>query len=105
MPLELDSLTETDTTSNESATETVIHLPIETGTARLTLPGTADKDEVAALVAAVSTRLNDADTDTESERDTTNIWRLAGRFGARRRYELPRDCRRGREWKAAGRCP
>ena len=84
---------------------TVVDVPTDAGSARVTLPADADADEVAALVAAVAARLREDAVDESAEPEESDRWRLAGRIGARRRYELPRQCRRGGEWKAASRCP
>ncbi|MFQ3320026.1 MAG: hypothetical protein ACI8UR_000358 [Natronomonas sp.] len=85
-----------------------IELPTETGTARLQLPADASDDEVAALIAAISAKLGE-ESATEGPGDTrvpeSNRWKLAGRLGARTRFDLPRECRQGGEWMAAGRGP
>ena len=99
-----------DTDTEDAATAagdapTVVDVPTESGGARLRLPPGADDEEVAALVAAVATSLRAEEGEASTEPRTVDRWRLAGRLGARRRYELPRQCRRGGEWKAAGRRP
>jgi hypothetical protein len=84
---------------------TVVEMPTADGQARVTLPADADAEEVAALVSAVAARLNEGEAESATEPGESDRWRLAGRLGARRRYELPRQCRRGGGWKAASRCP
>ena len=107
--LEYEPDTESDpdagTAPTDGADPTVVDVPTDAGTARVTLPADADADEVAALVAAVAARLREDGTGESAEPEESNRWCLAGRIGARRRYELPRQCRRGGEWKAASRCP
>jgi hypothetical protein len=102
--LEFDSDTE-GAPNGDDAGPTVVDLPTESGGARLRLPPGADDDEVAALVAAVATRLAAGDEAESTEPEAADRWRLAGRLGARRRYDLPRQCRRGGEWRAASRRP
>ena len=85
--------------------ETVVDVPTASGSARVTLPADADAEEVAALVSAVAARLREDEEASTTEPEESDRWRLAGRLRARRRYELPRECRRGGEWKAASRCP
>ena len=87
------------------ADEAVVDVPTDAGSARVTLPADADADEVAAVVSAVAARLREDGDEESTEETETDRWCLAGRVGARRRYELPRECRRGGEWKAASRCP
>lgn len=89
----------------EETEPTVVDLPTEEGDARLTLPADASEDEVAALVAAVASSLGSEGEDGETAQLRADAWKLAGRIGARRRFELPRECRQGGEWKAAGRRP
>ena len=84
---------------------TVVDLRTGDGHARLAIPPDADGDEVAALVAAMTTRLGEAADGDETAADRTDRWTLAGRLGLRRRCDLPRRCRRGGEWAAAGRRP
>lgn len=79
----------------------VLELPTETGTARVTLPPTADGEEAAAIAAAVHSHL-DREDEAESEVEATNPWKLAGRLGVRSQCRLP-DCERGQEWKTAAR--
>ena len=92
-------------TEETSSAPTVVDLPTGDGHARLTIPPDADGDEVAALVAAVTTRLDEAAEGDEPPADRTDRWTLARRLRLRRRCELPRRCRRGGEWAAAGRRP
>ncbi|MES3517992.1 MAG: hypothetical protein PPP58_10040 [Natronomonas sp.] len=92
----------------ESADEdetAVVEIPTPEGKARLSVPDRATDEEVAALIAAVTTRLGGDDAAAETGPDPTDRWLLAGKLDARRRYDLPRECRRGDEWKAAGRRP
>ena len=84
---------------------TVVDLPTGAGSARVRLPADADADEVAALVSVVAARLREDDEAEAPETAEADPWCLAGRVGARRRHELPRECRRGGAWKAASRCP
>ncbi|QLD87997.1 hypothetical protein HWV07_02665 [Natronomonas salina] len=107
--LEYEPQTESDADSGaapaDGAGPTVVDVPTDAGSARVTLPADADADEVAALVAAVAARLREDGPEASSAPEESERWCLAGRIGARRRYELPRQCRRGGEWKAASRCP
>jgi hypothetical protein len=88
-----------------SAEPTVVELPTEAGSTRVMLPANADEDEVAALIAAVTARLREDATEDADAESSTDAWKLACRFRARRRYELPRECRQGGEWRAAARRP
>lgn len=94
----------TATAAKTEPKTTVVELPTEDGRARVRLPADASTEEVAALVTAVTARLGEEPTDSEAAASADG-WRLAGRLGVRRRCELPRECRRGGEWKAASRCP
>jgi len=95
--------------SENTTTETVeLAVDGEDGvTATLRVPASASDAEGAALAAAIGAHLNDctqAAAETEDEPDPVNVWSLAGRVGARRREDLPREVERGEEWKTAGRC-
>ena len=100
---EAESTTGPGTTDGSDAT--VVDVPTDAGSARVTLPPDAEAEEVAAMVSAVAARLREDEAEEQTEETETDRWCLAGRLGARRRYELPRECRRGGEWKAASRCP
>lgn len=89
----------------EETDPTVVDLPTDGGGARLTLPADATEDEVAALIAAVASSLGGEGEEGDTADQRADAWKLAGRLGSRRRFELPRECRQGGEWKAAGRRP
>lgn len=84
---------------------TVVEMPTATGRARVAVPADADGDEVAALVAAIAAQLDGSDGPGPDGPMPVDRWRLAARLGVRRRYELPRQCHEGEEWKSAGRRP
>lgn len=79
----------------------VIELSTDAGTARVSLPPTADAGETAAIAAAVHAHLDGEDGGRDAD-ERTDRWKLAGRLGVRSPRRIP-DCRRGDEWKAAAR--
>lgn len=101
-----DDATEEAPPSTESAA--TVDLPVEEGTVELSIPPSATRGEAAALACAIGAHLNDqhaavAAAAAESGPEPANRWSLAGRYGCRRRSELPRRVDRGDEWKMAGR--
>jgi len=73
-------------------------------------PSDAGGDEAAALAAAIGAHLRDerraaaaAVAAGSSGPEPVNRWTLAGRYGIRDAVDLPREVRRGEEWKMAGR--
>jgi hypothetical protein len=99
-----DDATEDGPTSTESAT--TVDLPVEGGTAELSIPPSATRGEAAALASAIGAHLNDqraAAAAAESGPEPADRWSLAGRYGCRHRSDLPRRVERGNEWKMAGR--
>ncbi|PSP97212.1 hypothetical protein BRC94_10635 [Halobacteriales archaeon QS_5_70_17] len=96
-----DDATEDGPTSTESAT--TVDLPVEGGTAELSIPPSATRGEAAALASAIGAHLNDQRAAAESGPEPADRWSLAGRYGCRHRSDLPRRVERGDEWKMAGR--
>jgi hypothetical protein len=74
-------------------------LPDETS---LSIPASADREEAAAIAAAIGAHLRDrtAAAATDEGSDYCDRWTLCGRFEGR---TPPREVPRGEEWKAAGR--
>jgi hypothetical protein len=84
-----------------------LDLPGTEGT-KLRLPDDATRQEAAAVASAIGAHLHDrrraaAAAAAGGDERTANRWSLAGRYGIRSRDDLPRDVRRGEEWKMAGR--
>ncbi|WP_049999169.1 hypothetical protein [Halococcus sediminicola] len=87
---------ESNTTSDQSNANDVFPENL-----RLSLPASADRDEAAAIAAAVGAYLRDRTAAAAADGpEHCDRWTLCGRFGGR---TPPREVRRGEEWKAAGR--
>ena len=102
-----DSHPTDESAEDEGGTATTVNLQTDAGEVTLTVPETTTRGEAAALSSAIAAHLNDRLAATaaaeEGEPQRTNLWSLAGRYGARSRCDLPRRVNRGEEWKMAGR--
>jgi hypothetical protein len=84
-----------------ASVDATFEIPTDVGTARMTVPETATRDEAAAVAAAVAAHVDEEEAEAEPEE--ADRWTLARCLGCRRPTELPRTCPRGDEWKASAR--
>jgi len=103
-------MTTSDPDRDDDRTEAEVDLPTPGSSATVGLAPDADPTEAAAVAAAVGAYLRDerraaaaAGASTGPNAAPIDRWTLAGRYGLRGGTDVPRNVRRGEEWKMAGR--